>query len=175
VAQRRQIAFGGITRAAADQQCGVNRPNPAAMGSRETAVLAFGCTKLRQALCQAWRQASYQISCRVSQRAVPIGAAFVISIASSVAIGTAAHAQTIDSSSCLESWNSFNCVNEWAPIGDPFIRIVPAPADAAAQASARHHERRWADRCRPVIRQDRYGIARYRYAAPGCEFGIGQY
>jgi hypothetical protein len=106
---------------------------------------------------------------------VPIGAAVVIVMTSSVAIGTAAQAQTVGSSSCLGSWYSFNCVNQWAPTGDPFIRMVPPPADAAAKASALHHERRWVDRCRPVIRQDRYGIARYRYAAPGCEFGIGEY
>jgi hypothetical protein len=26
-------------------------------------------------------------------------------------------------------------------------------------------------RCRPTFRQDKYGMPRYVYAAPGCEFG----
>jgi hypothetical protein len=28
------------------------------------------------------------------------------------------------------------------------------------------------DRCRPSVRQDRYGVPRYHYAARGCEFGV---
>lgn len=32
-------------------------------------------------------------------------------------------------------------------------------------------ERVWEDRCEPGITIDRYGVSRYRYLHPGCEFG----
>ena len=54
--------------------------------------------------------------------------------------------------------------------GIPRIIEVPAPqGERASEADAR--ERKWLARCRPVIRQDRYGVGRYAYARPGCEFG----
>ena len=40
-----------------------------------------------------------------------------------------------------------------------------------ARLATRDHK--WLARCRPVIERDRYGVARYYYAAPGCEFGVG--
>jgi len=40
-----------------------------------------------------------------------------------------------------------------------------------AQAAAR--ERKWLAQCQPAIRRDPYGVARYQYAARGCEYGIG--
>ena len=40
-----------------------------------------------------------------------------------------------------------------------------------ARLATRDHK--WLARCRPVIERDRYGVARYHYAAPGCEFGVG--
>jgi hypothetical protein len=54
--------------------------------------------------------------------------------------------------------------------GIPRIIEVPAPqGERAIEADAR--ERKWLARCRPVIKQDRYGVGRYAYARPGCEFG----
>jgi hypothetical protein len=44
-------------------------------------------------------------------------------------------------------------------------RRYPSPARAGA-------DHKWEERCRPTIAQDRYGVPRYQYAAPGCEFGI---
>jgi len=32
-------------------------------------------------------------------------------------------------------------------------------------------KRRREARCRPSVRQDNFGVARYVYAIPGCEFG----
>lgn len=29
----------------------------------------------------------------------------------------------------------------------------------------------WQDRCKPTTHVDRYGVERYRYAQPGCEYG----
>ena len=86
-----------------------------------------------------------------------------------------AQAQEIESGGCVATANAFGCATRWAPYGDPYIRLVPPPADAAARARARERERRWVARCRPVIRQDRYGVPRYHYAMPGCEFGVGEY
>jgi hypothetical protein len=111
--------------------------------------------------------------------AVSIAASVVLMaslvLAAWVVFGTAAQAQDVGSTSCLGDWTSFSCVTRWGPASDPYIRLVPPPADAAATARALRRERGWADRCRPYIRQDRYGVARYHYAAPGCEFGVGEY
>lgn len=38
-------------------------------------------------------------------------------------------------------------------------------------AEARERDRKWLARCRPVLRQDDYGVSRYHYSARGCEFG----
>ncbi|MPZ37526.1 MAG: hypothetical protein GEU95_05590 [Rhizobiales bacterium] len=54
---------------------------------------------------------------------------------------------------------------------DTHVINVPGPVgDELAAAEAR--DRRWFERCGPVIRQDRYGMPRYSYRAPGCEFGL---
>ena len=103
------------------------------------------------------------------------GAAFALSVLVSAAAPSQARAQELESGGCVGGVYAYNCVNRWGPAGDPFIRIVPPPADAAERAIANERERRWADRCRPVIKQDRYGVGRYHYAMPGCEFGIGGY
>jgi hypothetical protein len=86
---------------------------------------------------------------------------------------TPAAAQEIISGGCTGTRYSINCATRIGPAGDPFVRTVP-PLDAAAAARALEHERRWAGRCRPVVEPDRYGVPRYRYAAPGCEFGVGE-
>jgi hypothetical protein len=48
---------------------------------------------------------------------------------------------------------------------------VQGPASPEEVAAAEARDRRWAERCDPVIRQDRYGMPRYTYGAPGCEYG----
>ena len=53
----------------------------------------------------------------------------------------------------------------------PHIVHVPQPESAEARALAEARDRRWIERCRPVIRQDEYGVPRYTYAARGCEYG----
>jgi hypothetical protein len=121
-------------------------------------VLTFGCARARQ----------------VSGAAGCVGAALALAVLTSVATIAPAQAQEIMTSGCIGGWHAFNCVTLWAPAGDPFVRTVP-PATAAERARAKKHERRWADRCRPVVRQDRYGVPRYHYAMPGCEFGVGEY
>ncbi len=36
---------------------------------------------------------------------------------------------------------------------------------------SRERDRKWVERCKPVMRQDAYGVSRYVYAARGCEHG----
>lgn len=69
---------------------------------------------------------------------------------------------------------SVNCVVRWGEAGDPYIRTVPQPADETARSQAAERERKWEQRCRPTIAQDRFGVPRYRYSAAGCEFGVIQ-
>lgn len=121
-------------------------------------MLTFGCARAHR-----------------RSRSASIGAAFVLAVIASTARLHAAQAQEIESGGCIGSWKSFNCVTRWAPEGNPFVRLVPPPADATEDARTKERERRWVDRCRPVIMQDRYGVARYHYAMPGCEFGVGEY
>ncbi|MGH6674234.1 MAG: hypothetical protein ACRECV_19990 [Xanthobacteraceae bacterium] len=110
---------------------------------------------------------------RVASRSFGVfGAAFALSLVTA-AILTSAQAQELRVGGCVGSWNSFNCVTRWGPADDPFIRSVPQPTDPAAKAEVEAQDRRWASRCRPSIVQDRYGVARYTYAMPGCEFGVG--
>jgi len=53
---------------------------------------------------------------------------------------------------------------------NPHVIPVPqATEDELAAMQAR--DSRWVARCRPQIRQDRYGMPRYIYAAPDCEYG----
>jgi hypothetical protein len=73
---------------------------------------------------------------------------------------------------CVGSGASLNCVVRWDDAGDPFVRLVPQPTDEVEKTHAAERDRKWEERCRPLIAQDRYGVPRYQYAAPGCEFGV---
>jgi hypothetical protein len=77
------------------------------------------------------------------------------------------------SGSCVGSGRSVVCAARWGAAGGgfPYIVEAPGPANERAAAEAAERERQWQARCRPVAEQDRYGVARYRYAAAGCEFG----
>lgn len=70
---------------------------------------------------------------------------------------------------CLGGLGSTSCVLQWqlSRTGRPGIHTLSAQ-DTSESAE---RERLWVNRCRPVVKQDRYGVSRYRYAAPGCEFG----
>lgn len=86
-----------------------------------------------------------------------------------------ADAQEIWVSGCVANWGSVSCSDYHGPPSDPFLRLAPQPTTPEDQARAKERDRRWVDRCRPSIRQDRYGVARYHYAMPGCDFGFGEY
>jgi hypothetical protein len=92
----------------------------------------------------------------------------------SVMTWTSAYAGGVSNTSCVGTWNGFNCVTRWGPAGDPYVRLVPEPLDEAEKARVMARDRRWRARCRPVVENDRFGVARYHYSAPGCEFGVGE-
>jgi len=107
----------------------------------------------------------------VSRPLALVGAA----VALSVMTWTPAQAQNVSIDNCVGGWRSSTCVTRWGFVDDPFVRHVPQPAEAEDRARAVEREHRWVNRCKPVVAQDRYGVARYRYAAPGCEFGVIEY
>lgn len=112
---------------------------------------------------------------RPFRMAARIGTAMVVTALISIGAATSAGAQGVTNYGCVGSWRSINCVTRSGPAEDPFVRLVPPPRDDSERARAVERERRWVDRCRPVIRADRYGVGRYRYAMPGCEFGATDY
>jgi len=86
---------------------------------------------------------------------------------------TSASAGTVVDLSCLAGARSFSCVAQMATGGDPYVRIVPEALGEAQRAQLAARDRKWVARCHPVVERDSYGVARYRYAAPGCEYGLG--
>lgn len=104
--------------------------------------------------------------------AARVGAAALLSVMIMGAIWTAAYADGIALGGCVGTQGAVNCVVRWGEAGDPYIRVVPEPVSSAERARSAERERKWESRCKPVIAQDGYGIPRYRFAAPGCEFGI---
>jgi hypothetical protein len=95
-------------------------------------------------------------------------AALVLSLGSV----TPAAADYIRSMNCVGAPGMFSCVNRKGIGGDPHVIRVPEPLSDAEREHAAERERQWVAHCRPVIHQDRYGVPRYSYAAPGCEFGL---
>lgn len=82
-----------------------------------------------------------------------------------------ARADGVRTKSCIGSRWSYSCVSNWRKdAGDPHAATVPE-TDADDLAASKERDRRWVARCRPVLRQDEFGVQRYHYAAPGCEFG----
>ena len=85
---------------------------------------------------------------------------------------TAVRAEGLLVGGCVGGRGSANCVVRWGPPGDPYVRNVPDPGNEVQKAQAAEREHKWQERCRPVIVQDALGVPRYRYSAPGCEFGV---
>jgi hypothetical protein len=102
----------------------------------------------------------------------PIGR-IVAAILVSVATLTPARAAGIGGLSCVGSASSFNCVGQWGLGSDPYVRTVPETLDEGEKAQAAARDHKWLTRCRPVVERDIYGVGRYQYSAPGCEYGLG--
>jgi hypothetical protein len=105
----------------------------------------------------------------VSRATVRIGAALVLSILAQ----TSANAGNASDPSCAGRWTGFNCAALSGEANNPYIRLVPEPLGDNERAQFAQRDRRWVDHCHPVVQYDRYGVARYRYTATGCEFGLG--
>ena len=73
---------------------------------------------------------------------------------------------------CFGSRYSRSCVSIFrGGRTNPHVINVPGPTSTDEIAAAEARDRRWFERCSPVVRQDRYGMPRYTYSVPGCEFG----
>jgi hypothetical protein len=75
----------------------------------------------------------------------------------------------VSTSSCVGSYGMSSCAGRWherKDYGTPSREIR-----AQEVAESRERDRKWMERCKPVVRQDAYGIDYASYAAPGCEFG----
>jgi hypothetical protein len=86
---------------------------------------------------------------------------------------TTVYAGGVGNLSCVGGAGGVNCVGQWGPGGDPNVRAVPKPLDDEDKVQAAARERKWLAQCQPLLRRDPYGVARYIYAARGCEYGVG--
>jgi hypothetical protein len=120
--------------------------------SGERAVLTFSCTRVASA--------SWSAAC--------IGAAAVLSVMT----WNAAYADGLAVGGCVGTRGSLNCVVRWGEASDPYVRVVPQPIDQLEKDRAAERDHKWQDHCHPTIAQDYYGVPRYHYSAPGCEFGV---
>lgn len=111
---------------------------------------------------------------RVSRLPIIAGAALALPLIAIASVNPA-RAKEVRFDSCVDTWHAVNCATIWAPLGDPYIRQVPQPQNAQERARAAEEDRHWVARCRPTLRWDHYGVVRYQYAQPGCEFGIGEF
>jgi hypothetical protein len=96
-----------------------------------------------------------------------------VAIVASAMTLTSVYAGGVGNMSCVGGPGSVNCVGQWGPGGDPNVRVVPQALADEERAQAAVRERKWLAQCQPVVRRDPYGVARYQYAARGCEYGIG--
>ena len=119
-------------------------------------------------------------ACAGATLALPAVALSAVTAVAIIFAGTSAHAQDrreiggVSDTSCVGSFTTFNCVTRWGPAGNPYVRPIPGPVDEAEKARLVARDRKWLARCSPILERDRYGVGRLRYAAPGCEFGVGE-
>jgi hypothetical protein len=86
---------------------------------------------------------------------------------------TSAYAGGVIGLSCVGGGKSFNCAAMYATAGDPYVRIVPDGLSDSDKAQAAARDHKWQAHCHPTIERDSYGVARYQYSSPGCEYGLG--
>lgn len=90
-----------------------------------------------------------------------------VSAANARMLGVAVADQPSGFMSCVGN----TCVWGAPGFGPAKIIHVPPPVSAEDRAAAAKREADWVARCHPVVVADRYGVGRYHYDAPGCEFG----
>ena len=73
---------------------------------------------------------------------------------------------------CYGTRNMTSCVETYRKGAfNPHVISIPGPQSDEERKATEARDRRWAERCRPMVRQDRYGVPRYSYGSPGCEYG----
>jgi hypothetical protein len=112
------------------------------------------------------------LHCARVDSAARYGAAAALSLVISAMIVSAASADGMLVGGCVGGTGAVNCVVRWGEAGDTHLRLVPEPTSDFEKKRSADRDHKWEERCRPTIAQDRYGVPRYQYAAPGCEFGI---
>jgi hypothetical protein len=68
-------------------------------------------------------------------------------------------------------YGSDGCIEIRHELVNPNVIPVPQPQSDVEFRAAAEHDKLWTARCKPVVRQDRHGVDRYVYAAPGCDYG----
>jgi hypothetical protein len=66
---------------------------------------------------------------------------------------------------------SRSCTEIRRELTNPYIIHIAPPRTAEEIADANERDRLWRNRCKPVVKQDVYGVPRYSYAAAGCDYG----
>lgn len=97
--------------------------------------------------------------------------ALVLTCTAACAYAQGARVTDTVTSSCVFGYGTANCVRQYRynDAGNSGIKHYAEPAEGLVEA--REREKAWEARCRPTLRQDYYGVNRYVYAAPGCEYG----
>jgi hypothetical protein len=83
-----------------------------------------------------------------------------------------AQAGGIQTDDCLSSPRGSSCTQSWSDgLANPYVIEVPQPTSEEEIAGFEERDRLWRARCNPVVKQDMYGVSRYSYSAPGCDYG----
>ena len=84
-----------------------------------------------------------------------------------------AQADSVRATNCTFAGGSISCTTtRRRGVVNPHIIQVPQPTSEKDIQEQQRRDRQWEARCRPVIKPDQYGVGRYTYAQPGCEFGM---
>lgn len=67
--------------------------------------------------------------------------------------------------------SSDSCVEIRRELTNPYVIQVQPPQSTEDIRAANERERLWRARCRPVVKEDKNGVSRYAYSAPGCDHG----
>ena len=118
------------------------------------------------------------LNSRFTRSLAGLAALATLTLATLMAPGALAQAQAqaqADGTStfnCVGTRGSESCVSSRRQgITSPYVIPVPGPRTEQEIAESQQREKLWEARCKPVIRQDEFGVERYVYVARGCEFG----
>ena len=89
-----------------------------------------------------------------------------------LASSSSANADWTITGSCVGGWGMRNCVvNQRDFPRDPHVRPVRGFDTPEASQESFKRDSKWLAFCKPVVVRDGFGVDRYVYAKPGCEFG----